>query len=107
MLLKPCHPYQEPVIPTKNQSSLPRTSHPYQEPVIPTKNQSSLPRTSYPYQEPVIPTKNQRGARTRACRIETYLDARSMRRDESRCGTHECVRHVTRPSERAWHPITA
>src|SRR5260221_13537662 len=41
-----------------------------------------LPAT-YSYEE-------QRGVRTRACRVETLLDARSkyMRREESRRGTH-------------------
>ena len=37
------------------------------------------------------------GARTRACRVGTYADAfcrrPQKRRDESRRGTHECVRH--------------
>src|SRR5882762_7416031 len=45
-----------------------------------------------------------RGVRTRACRVETHLDAlradhksrdaKTMRREESRRGTHECVRHI-------------
>ena len=39
-----------------------------------------------------------RGARTRACRVETLLDtcwrAGNRRRHECRRGTHECVRHV-------------
>ncbi len=45
-----------------------------------------------------------RGARTRACRVETHLDAwlsrpticdaYGGRRDESRRGTHECVRYI-------------
>jgi hypothetical protein len=38
------------------------------------------------------------GARTHACRVGTYADAVFLRekkcRDESRHGTHECVRHV-------------
>jgi len=40
------------------------------------------------------------GARTRACRIDTRVDTWSAfddsgwRREESRRGTHECVRHV-------------
>src|SRR5205809_4269585 len=43
----------------------------------------------------------QRGARTHACRAETHLGAcawtaasANKRRDESRRGTHECVRHA-------------
>ena len=45
------------------------------------------------------------GVRTRACHVETHLDARVSRtetcarggrRDESRRGTHECVRHGRR-----------
>jgi len=38
-----------------------------------------------------------RGARTRACRVETLLDTwrtENRRRHECRRGTHECVRHV-------------
>src|SRR5713226_9071453 len=48
--------------------------------------------------------RSSRGVRTRACRVETRLDAirahlklqdsKPMRRDESRRGTHECVRHI-------------
>jgi hypothetical protein len=34
----------------------------------------------------------ERGARTLACRVATLGDARG--REESRPGTHECVRHV-------------
>src|SRR5256885_14286177 len=47
---------------------------------------------------------SRRGVRTRACRVETRLDAwlsrsticeaQGGRRDESRRGTHECVRHI-------------
>ncbi len=42
------------------------------------------------------------GARTHACRIDTRVDAwleytNTVRRDESRRGTHECVRHVAQP----------
>ena len=40
---------------------------------------------------------SKRGARTRACRVETLLDASvsrtAGRRQECRRGTHECVRH--------------
>src|SRR5215813_7812782 len=35
----------------------------------------------------------ERGARTRACRIGTRAAARTMRREESRRGTQECVRY--------------
>ena len=42
-----------------------------------------------------------RGVRTRACRVGTSADARlpgaKKRREESRRGTHECVRHVGLP----------
>jgi hypothetical protein len=41
---------------------------------------------------------NRRGARTRACCVETLLDTCSRReagrRHECRRGTHECVRYV-------------
>src|SRR5436309_5800811 len=46
--------------------------------------------------------RRKRGARTHACRAETSLGAcwpmlpsKHKRRDESRRGTHECVRHVS------------
>jgi hypothetical protein len=46
----------------------------------------------------------QRGARTPACRVETYLDTvagqqhsvESWRRQKCRRGTQECVRHTAR-----------